>query len=564
MTPDTGPRKAYESSGKVDWLPFLPLSLGTGLVAVGMAWCLSEIFDLGYYYLGVAPLLAAMPVLGMALLAVGFGRCRNRLVATVLGLSASALMYLGYYDLCLARVVGVENALRPDLALTYLNWRMNTDQIGHPGLPAAKDGNAALNWMAFAFEFSLGAGLSVVALRSRAGRVYCEDCGRWTKRDSMKLPGGSSRKVLAMLEAGELDRLHRTSFGTVEWGGNSEVAVEYCDHRLGNGNECPVHFSIRDQAKQVDRPLSLGEKLGGYFQPRWNFKTVDALRQIELTENETTAIASAFAGLKRALGPASDPLRETVSDLRSAPRASASVVQGAIATIEQVPEGFAGTILTRAHAIVQTVIGLFPLVLLLGGGYVGLSAAERLQNPLIGILTVAGCLGCLIVLLFYINYFTARYMRGITWLAFAHRPDCWLDIREPGLLFVDIVPRSNWAKGMLETATDIGFLRVDDERRQLIFEGDSERYRIPGDAITSCKVEYYTAGTGNSATHYFMVVVGANTSAGPWETWFWQRHPDLRPYGKNRRAALAQQLAARIQTMMPVDEGLSAQLEEVS
>jgi hypothetical protein len=56
VTQETGPRKAYESSGKVDWLPFLPLSLGTGLVTVGMAWCLSEIFDLGYYYLGVAPL----------------------------------------------------------------------------------------------------------------------------------------------------------------------------------------------------------------------------------------------------------------------------------------------------------------------------------------------------------------------------------------------------------------------------------------------------------------------------------------------------------------------------
>jgi hypothetical protein len=551
MATELSPRRVYQSSGRVDWLRFIPLALVTLVVALGMACCLSELFERGFYYPIIVPFLAAMPVLWVALIAIGVGRCRSRFVATAFALLAAASMYLGYYDVCLARVVGVDNALRPDLAVPYLNWRMETDQIRHagdPALPAQNGSDEPLNWAFFVGELVAVSAILIVTLRRRARRAFCEECGRWATRATMKLPVGSSRRIFEMLQTGTLDSLHRTAMGNVEWAGNAEAAVEYCDHGPAKAPACPVFFSIRDHVKHVDRPVSLGEKLGSYFQFRWNYQTVDVLRQVALAPSEVASVASSFAGLKRALSPADGPLGRSADETRPVP-APPVLSTGPIVTVEPVPEEFAGTILTPSHAITQTVIGLLPLVILFGGGYAGFTFAEKFQNPLALFGTIGVLLVFCVLLLKYSTYLTTRYMRGITSLAFAHRPDCWLDIREPGLLFVDIVPRSNWGKGMMESAEDIGFLQVDEEHRQLIFEGDKERYRIPAEAITDCKIESYTSGAGNSRTFYFMVVVSGNTATGPWETWFWQRHPDLRPYGKNRRQAVAQELEARIRAM---------------
>ena len=42
---------------------------------------------------------------------------------------------------------------------------------------------------------------------------------------------------------------------------------------------------------------------------------------------------------------------------------------------------------------------------------------------------------------------------------------------------------------MLQNAEDIGFLAVDAERNELLFEGDQKRFRIPAAAIQSVGVE---------------------------------------------------------------------------
>jgi hypothetical protein len=61
----------------------------------------------------------------------------------------------------------------------------------------------------------------------------------------------------------------------------------------------------------------------------------------------------------------------------------------------------------------------------------------------------------------------------------------------PEAIFVEMVPRRHWARAnrMLETAGDLGFLRIDAGRGLLLFEGDRERYQIPAGAILGCEVE---------------------------------------------------------------------------
>ena len=78
----------------------------------------------------------------------------------------------------------------------------------------------------------------------------------------------------------------------------------------------------------------------------------------------------------------------------------------------------------------------------------------------------------------------------------------FLRLVKPGdseALFVEIVPKLNWGKLSLETARDAGFLRVDKARREVLFEGDRERWRIPAAAITYCEMEFFVEGQGSHA-----------------------------------------------------------------
>ena len=88
----------------------------------------------------------------------------------------------------------------------------------------------------------------------------------------------------------------------------------------------------------------------------------------------------------------------------------------------------------------------------------------------------------------------------------------------PDSVYVDIIPRRNWNRLMLENATDIGFLTVDTARREIRFEGDRERYRIPADSLLSCRLEksFYTSTARPNAPGLWLVVIRA---AGPGAAW---------------------------------------------
>jgi hypothetical protein len=69
------------------------------------------------------------------------------------------------------------------------------------------------------------------------------------------------------------------------------------------------------------------------------------------------------------------------------------------------------------------------------------------------------------------------------------RPDTIVDPNDPEAIFVEVIPRRNWGQLALQNAEDIGFLLLDTSKRQVLFEGDNKRYRIPARAVLSCEVE---------------------------------------------------------------------------
>jgi hypothetical protein len=141
-----------------------------------------------------------------------------------------------------------------------------------------------------------------------------------------------------------------------------------------------------------------------------------------------------------------------------------------------------------------------------------------------------------------------------TWRAFELRPNSAVDLNDPDLFFVDIIPRINWGKMMMENASDIGFLELDKKRRELVFEGDRERYWIPVESILEVKHESWAETvqhqlqTSPSLNH--LVVVRAMTAAGPWETWFYRRQNKFRMNTATRRLADALELECKIRELM--------------
>src|SRR5206468_8997785 len=116
---------------------------------------------------------------------------------------------------------------------------------------------------------------------------------------------------------------------------------------------------------------------------------------------------------------------------------------------------------------------------------------------------------------------------------------------DPDAVFVEIVPRENWYRLMLETATDVGFLKIDTQSNQLLFEGDKQRYIIPADSVLSATVERFSPAGGNIL--YWITVLKATVNGLVWEAPIAIRSIKAFP-GRNHREVGARKLHQRIAT----------------
>ena len=86
-------------------------------------------------------------------------------------------------------------------------------------------------------------------------------------------------------------------------------------------------------------------------------------------------------------------------------------------------------------------------------------------------------------------------------------------------MYVGVVPRQNWGRVMLEDCQDVGLLKTDPGRRELLFEGARQRWRIPADSIESCELEEYTVGPPgpNRNNVFLLAVLRVSRDGGAWE-----------------------------------------------
>ena len=229
-------------------------------------------------------------------------------------------------------------------------------------------------------------------------------------------------------------------------------------------------------------------------------------------------------------------------------------------------EPMTGRILSGRTVLIGNVLTLLPLILLFAAIARTISAAERWVKPLlamnivldaqttVGLVLFAAALAsagfALYWLLRNVTRIASKYVRWRADHEFHARPDRIVAPNDSDAMFVEIVPRKNWGKLMLETASDVGYLLVDERRREVVFEGDCERCRIPGGAIQSCYVEAVAFG---DITTYFTVVRAALDREQIWEAPFVFRG-DFGMLGAATRQERAIQLEARIRQISDLDQ----------
>lgn len=107
----------------------------------------------------------------------------------------------------------------------------------------------------------------------------------------------------------------------------------------------------------------------------------------------------------------------------------------------------------------------------------------------------------------YIGVYPARcYLRWLRQKIDA-RPDAVVAADDPAAFFVQHIPEKNWQVNVGENATDVGLLLIDYDRRILKYEGDSERWLVPAEAIVSFKLTSFTPPMGNEAINRHTVVM---------------------------------------------------------
>jgi hypothetical protein len=247
---------------------------------------------------------------------------------------------------------------------------------------------------------------------------------------------------------------------------------------------------------------------------------------------------------------------------------------GAVVDVRRVEPEYAGRILRKSNVLIGNLIGLSPVLFLLAGAITmattfltvfpdksASQAPPSSNRPRAVAWFTTGAAVVVVSSIFglaFPNLLAGRYISSIARRAISSRRDA---IVRPGdgSVFVEVVPRANWNRMMLENAADIGFLAVDTERREIRFEGDKERYRIPAEAIISCELakSVLLSTAKPNAPGFWMAVIRAWDQSGSWEAPIAPRLSNSLLWGGGARKKLAEDLQIRINALIKTSSSVA-------
>jgi hypothetical protein len=160
------------------------------------------------------------------------------------------------------------------------------------------------------------------------------------------------------------------------------------------------------------------------------------------------------------------------------------------------------------------------------------------------------------------NLVPSRLIRGRARSVIETRLDALFDPRDPEAVYVDVLPRANWGKGMLRPYSDTGILKVDALGRSVLFEGDRERWQVPAASLVSVEVESYRPANHVEGSEegevYWVTVIRAQVDGQVWEAPVSKNHVELRPKTNALRQHNAEALRDEIGAIRSANAGMHA------
>jgi hypothetical protein len=130
------------------------------------------------------------------------------------------------------------------------------------------------------------------------------------------------------------------------------------------------------------------------------------------------------------------------------------------------------------------------------------------------------------------------------------RPDPLVAPDDPAGVYVSLIPRENFAVVKLTMSSDLLHLKLDERRREVLMEGDTDRYRIPAGAVIGCAPEcFFHAIDAQRQNELWMVRLVTRTEQGPWELLLSVCHTRCSPMTNARRRLVAEEMCQRVNAL---------------
>jgi hypothetical protein len=460
--------------------------------AVGLGWILTTLYMHDWYLIFLAPLVAGLILSGVLYASVALAQCRNRWLAGGIGALCGVVLYLAYYHFCFVSILPPGFGLRVDRLPRYIWFRLHTDvtievgrpdkPAGPPGAPKPKEPVFFLNVFQFSFELLAIVGLVSVTAWRRARHAFCPELQQWMKREQALMPPQFTARLVEALETGRLAEFVAQTPAGGDRNTSAQLVLEYVDQPSNGALEFPIYLSA------VDFP---SPEYPGLFR-RMRRTTLD---KVDLATMEVLYLRPLFPHLAQLLEMQHEKLRDVPRNVIVVPEVERATEE--IASITPIPEPHRKRVRGAGYAFSVNIRGLIPVVYIFGGiGFVAAGAwmidkGETLTGALLagagapalawGVFAAVWCMGA------YEN-------RWILWRLLQEirqRPDARVNADDPDALYVSIMPRESFSAIKWTMASDVLLLKIDLPKRQILMEGDSDRYRIPARAIAACEPQCF-------------------------------------------------------------------------
>jgi hypothetical protein len=534
-------------------LPFLSTPL---LAAGAVAWLMAFLYSHGWYFMLWVPVVGGLLIGGAVALAVYVTHCRNYWLAAIVGGVTGLTGYLGYYFVCLSDLLPPGMPARIDMLPGYIQFRMQTDVIEDAPPAANKQQGkpfSLLNWTMFAIELGWMVGMPTLVGWRRARRAYCASLGQWMEQDTIQFPPFTGPLLQSALGTDELAQTiascalppaARTPTAAKATAKNANaqcrLIVEYANTVEGSALEYPIYASIEDLRSK--KP---------WYSPMPARRTL--LRQRALSTHDALTLAPLFPKLSAILAKHHSELGELVIEAPPPPGARQATD---IAAVWPVHDSFRQRVRSKGYALKVNLLGLIPVIFLLGGvGLLALGATMCQSGHIVpgaGVLVVSalamgwGAYSSQLCMGVYENRWIERRLRA----EIALRDKSLVNPRDPDAVYGSLIPREHFSKVKLTMASDLLLIKPDSKRAMLLLEGDSDCYQIPDGAIVQCECEcFFHPMDAHHTKQLWMVRLHVRFENGMRELLLAVQTTDWRPHTNSARSRVAQALCDRINSL---------------